>query len=150
MDFQSILLVALQSDYFMSLLNIHGEDTTSFYLPKEMYPIFKKATDSMNLDVSYLQANDDLGFILRFNDNDSQDKFIERISAFNNLVRKNYQIPMPNIYAGSEKVNLDIVKTYLGEIREFFVNEYEGMVRIPISDSPNVNKFCTCTKNGIS
>lgn len=149
MDFQTVLIVSLQIDYLMSLLNFHGEDTLEFYLPKELYGAFKQMTDNTRIDAGFYQANDDLGFILKFHSIEAQERFIEVATGFNHTRRKSFQIPMPNLYMGKDAIDVDVLKAYLEEIRIFFENEYEGTVRIPLDKQGSNIIYCTCNQYGI-
>ncbi len=149
MDFQTVLIVSLQIDYLMSLLNFHGEDTLEFYLPKELYGAFKQMTDNTQIDAGFYEANDDLGFILEFHSPEAQERFIEVATGFNHNPRKSFEIPMPNLYMGKEEIDTEVLKTYLDEIKEFFGNEFEGAVRIPVGKNGNNIAYCVCDQNGI-
>lgn len=149
MDFQSVLIVSLQIDYLMCLLNFHGEDTLEFYMPKELYGAYKQMTDNTQIDAGFYQANDDLGFILKFHSPEAQERFIEVATGFNHSARKSFEIPMPNLYMGGKEINAEVLKAYLSEIKEFFSNDFEGTVKIPVDKNHNEIVYCVCDKHGI-
>lgn len=133
----------------MCLLNFHGEDTSEFYLPKELYGAYKQMTDNTQIDAGFYQANDDLGFILKFHSPEAQERFIEVATGFNHNIRKSFEIPMPNLYMGNEVIDINVLKTYLDDIKEFFGNNFEGAIRIPLDRNNGEIVYCELDSNGI-
>lgn len=106
-------------------------------------------TDKTQIDAGFYQANDDLGFILKFHSPEAQERFIEVATGFNHNARKSFEIPMPNLYMGNEVIDINVLKTYLDDIKEFFGNNFEGAIRIPLDRNNGEIVYCELNSNGI-
>lgn len=133
MDFLAVLVATLQVDYLMIMANIRGMDELSFPIPKEMYEVYKNQADALGVSANYYESTEPDSLILEFDSLDDQERMLDSMRSFNHSFRETTNIPMPDIYAGQEAVDIEICSVYLGNIADFFRNEFEGHVLIPIA-----------------
>ena len=153
MDFLSVLITALQTDYLMILLQIRGVDDSLIPFEKELYESIKKTTDSLKLNVEFSDSSMPNFMLMEFKSVDDQDKFVKAMSFFNHGARESWGIPLPSIYDDGGKIRHDLVDRYLKNIKEFFATGYEVDVFIPVknnADMPDFEQlFCQCNKSEV-
>jgi len=153
MDFLPLLISALQTDYLMILLQLGNVNTLQIPFEKELYDSIKQTTNSLKLNVEFVESNTPNFMLMEFQSDTDQDKFIQAMSLFNQKIRPLSGIPIPDIYNGNGEIKHDLVDRYLKNIKQFFATSYAGEVLIPIksnADMPDFEQlFCACNSSEV-
>lgn len=144
----ALLATALQSDYFLILNLLHGDEELDFLIPKPMYSMFIKSAEILNIEVDCLESTEPACFILQFKSAQDKEALEDEMNLFNQQLRKPSSIPMPNIYEGGDKISPEVCRDYLQNIAGFFESDFKGNICIPVGVDVSSGKRNYCVFNG--
>lgn len=155
-DFSKQLVLALLIDYYyVSHMTDSGRGQGLYLLSsKHLLEPFKNLFDDLGCGVGAYDYTEDLGNFYWMEFRKEQDKDIAEkyFEAFQFANRRNELIVNPNLHEGEKLPKQEICNWYLHAIEQFFKNNLEGEIPIPVGINetyPNERDFVTYTEDGM-